>query len=736
MITLKRALKRKKKYTSKLRKNFLELYADDNERRNKQINFSYYINIESTILELLLDDNLESFKNAGKLLFIILSGVSPNMLYFKRVLNLVYLFFYKGGKKFYHSDMHFQIIVFLHSYIKLYNIICSIYIFNLLLVNNNITNLEKYKDKYIPKHIIATYVDHSYFHIKEFLITVRNFLIENNKETYEQKKKYIKNLDEKIALYKESDEEVLRNFYKLYNFEFPKSLEKNLKYLISQCTRVNYPLHSMYLDIYILYNIKNILKVLVVLDQLFCSLFPYYYFYELKLKLLLLLIHKYDGEEAHFNFKREETINKKEKVHSFSNNSNQNQINYIQLYKDPTNINEEENSTLLYEESCTDNKNIDNSNKDKKKKKEMNNELNCLYSSDSSKSDNPTYVEEKNEKNEDVESDKNFYLDNFMNLYINCTENITNSLPSVSDLYENNPLKQLNKKIRNKRKNLGNNSILDYFKTSEKKNMYIDREHKEVLNNNNGNNNNNIEGDIIMKKENKNVKMCNPPPIENIYKNTYNDIMYNLNVVVNVAKKLMFSSYYDATYVKLFYCYLLPFISFEKRIEIFLIYSYSNYKIMKPLTFIIFYNNNNALNILNAFQTIFKDAYLFQKYKNTYFNSFALKNIPKSYFIFLLFISIFFYNDKMESLLYIYNLFYNYDQEIISDKEKSINYENIHEEVILKNDEKYIEQKKHVNIIIIKFIEIYKEKFNIYLCDYFDFYRIFFILLVSCVDIE
>ncbi|CRG94170.1 conserved Plasmodium protein, unknown function [Plasmodium gallinaceum] len=735
MITLKRDLKRKKKYTSKLRKNFLELYADDNERRNKQINFSYYINIESTILELLLDNNLESFKNAGKLLFIILSGVSPNMLYFKRVLNLVYLFFYKGGTKFYHSDMHFQIVVFLHSYIKLYNIICSIYIFNLLLANNNIKNLEKYKDKYIPKHIIATYVDHSYFHIKEFLLTVRKFLIETNKENYQKKKTYLKKLNEKIVLYKESDEEILQNFYKLYNFEFPKSLEKNLKYLISQCTRVNYPLHSIYLDIYILYNIKNILKVLVVIDQLFCSLFPYYYFYELKLKLLLLLIHKYENEKEYLNYNGLETINDKEKMHSYENNANQNKINYIQIYKNPTNINDEENSTLLYEESCIDNKNIDNRNKNKKKKKEINDELNCLYSSDSSKSDNPTFDEETNKKDEDMESDKNFYLDKFMNLYINCTENINKSLPSISELHENNPLKQLNKKIRDKRKKLDNNSILDYFKISEKKSIYIDKEDKESMNNNNENDNN-IGVNPVMKKENKRVKLCNPPPIENIYKNTYNDIVYNLNVVVNVAKKLMFSSYYDAIYVKLFYCYLLPFISYEKKIEIFLIYSYSNFKIMKPLTFIIFYNNHNSLYILNTFETIFKDVYLFQKYKNTYFNNFSLKNIPKNYFIFLFFISIFFYNNKIESLLYMYNLFYNYDKEIISNKEKDINYTKIYEEVILKNDEKYVEQKKHINIIIIKFIETYKEKFNIYLCEYFDFYRIFFILFVSCVDVE
>ncbi|ETW61349.1 hypothetical protein PFMC_02769 [Plasmodium falciparum CAMP/Malaysia] len=79
---------------------------------------------------------------------------------------------------------------------------------------------------------------------------------------------------------------------------------------------------------------------------------------------------------------------------------------------------------------------------------------------------------------------------------------------------------------------------------------------------------------------------------------------------------------------------------------------------------------------------------------------------------------------------------FNYDRDVINDQEKDINYKHIYQDVVLHNDEEYDEEKRNINIIIIKFIEIFKEKFNVDLYNYFDFYRIYFILFVSCVDMK
>ncbi|SBT34573.1 conserved Plasmodium protein, unknown function [Plasmodium ovale wallikeri] len=449
----------------------------------------------------------------------------------------------------------------------------------------------------------------------------------------------------------------------------------------------------------------------------------------------------------------------------------------------------------------------------------------CSYSlSESSKSDSGIIVEQEKKKmrkyKDEEDEGNNFYLDKFMNLYSTYADRASFSLPSVSDLQENNPLKLLNKHIRTKRKQTQDNSIfVDVNANLEMESSIVDflqamGKGKKTLSGSvksgsgrsgsgrsgsgrsgsgrsvsgrsvsgrsvsgrsssgrsssrrSGNGKRSHEKsasyvrwsgavkasdksrgtrsqpsgtergqDKTMEQGGKKRKLLSVEDVEDISKNTYTDIFYNISLLNDVAKYLMVSSFYDPIYIKLFYCYLLPFISFEKRIEIFLIYSYSNYKIWKPLIFIIFYNNYNSTFILNTIKTVFKDKILFEKYKNTYYNGLSLRNVPKNYFVFMFLLSIFFYDDKAESLLYIYKLFYHYDSEIINDQEQDINYKQIFDDVILENDEKYIRQKKNINIIIIKFIEMYQEKFNTYLCNYFDFYRIFFVLYVSCVNME
>ncbi|GAB66048.1 hypothetical protein PCYB_082090 [Plasmodium cynomolgi strain B] len=794
-------------YNKRKRKNYRELYTECNERRNNRIDFSYYVNIESMIIELLLDNNLESFKNAGKLLFIVLSGMSPRVMYLKRVLNLVNFFFYKGGIKFYHSDMHLKILLFIFKRIKSSYMVPRQRIFNLLMSNNNLKELEKYKYVYTPKGTFFTFVDHLYYHIKDFMISVRKMLMQDWIEKVQAKalasnksrEHLLKKLktSEKIVIYKETDEDVLTHFSKLFNMEYSKSLDKSLKQLIQQCIKVNFPLHSMYLDIYILYNIKNVVKLLVVIDQLFCSLFPYYYFYELKLKLLLLHIHRCQAGGAWqegadpLAGPRADPINDataiaaaevralkgEEDGSTFPNvaPSTKNAISAISLIRSLGGAKSEENSTLMYDESSVGNVNYQlgiNDQKElrkllklrKKQKEEANECLNNLYSSDSSKSDNSNLSEHRmnhalpgdqpyNENNDD---EKNLYLDAFMNLYINCTEGMVNSLPSLSELHDFHPLKQLNQNIRSKRMegNL-NNIVLPMLKESKindinsvdmSMGMSVMEHEKDILGENELVNHFNIKqseqlpGDdpvTTKMEEAKKGKLASLPIIENIHKDTYNDMAYNINVVASVAKCLIHSSNYDPIYIKLFYFYLLPLISFEKRVDVFLTYSYASCKIMKPLVFIIFYNNHTSTYILNTVKQIFKqDKFLFQKYKNSYFNGLSLRDIPKSHFIFLLLLSVFFYDHKAESLLYMFKLFCNYDQDVISDQERDINYMKIHEDVVLENDQKYTEQKKSINIIIIKFIEIYEEKFGTHLCDYFDFYRIFFILFASCVDME
>ncbi|VUZ95244.1 conserved Plasmodium protein, unknown function [Plasmodium vivax] len=785
------------------RKNYRELYNEYNESRNSKIDFSYYINIESTILELLLDNSLESFKNAGKLLFVILSGLSPRVLYLKRVLNLVNFFFYKGGIKFYHSDMHLKILLFIFKRIKSRYMFPRQRIFNLLMSNNNLKELEKYKYVYTPKGTFFTFVDHLYYHIKDFMITVRKMLMKDWVEKVQAKalasnksREYLlKKLkaSEKIVIYKETDEEVLIHFAKLFHMEYAKSLDKSLKQLIQQCVKVNFPLHSIYLDIYILYNIRNIVKLLVVIDQLFCSLFPYYYFYELKLKLLLLHIHKCQaGGAAAIAAPLADRVNastamettdvtamKSEGTGSAFPNvaapPTKNPISAISLIRSLGGGKSDENSTLVYDESSVGNVNYHLDKNDqrelrkllklrKRQKEEANEYLNSLYSSDSSKSDSSNLSERgmkqdlpgDQQYNENNDDEKNLYLDAFMNLYINCTEGMVNSLPSLSELHDFHPLKQLNQKIRSKRGGGNLNSIVlpmlkepkinDINSVDMSMSMSIMEHAKDLLEENDLDNHlNTKQGELLpggdpvntKKEEDKKGKLASLPNIENIHKDTYNDIAYNINVVADVAKSLMHSSNYDPIYVKLFYFYLLPIISFEKRVEVFLTYAYTSYKIMKPLVFIIFYNNHTPTYILNTVKQIFKeDKFLFQKYKSTYFNGLSLRDIPKSHFIFLLLLSVFFYDHKAESLLYMFKLFCNYDQDVISDQERDINYKKLYEDVVLENDQKYTEQKKSINIIIIKFIEIYEEKFGTRLCDYFDFYRIFFILFASCVDME
>ncbi|SOV14706.1 conserved Plasmodium protein, unknown function [Plasmodium gaboni] len=924
----KKRNKTKLRHVHMVRKNFYELNFEQNDRRNRHINYTYYINMETTIIELLLDNNIESFKNAGKLLFIILCGISPATLYFKRILNLIHYFFHKGGKLFYHSNIHFEIILFLNSYMRSYSISSSVYIYNLLLSNNNYKDLENYKDKYMPKHSIASFMDHFYFVVKDFLLILRKFLINyeqgsisndlnvdgeydqgvydniyvdttnnNNSNIYDdnnnnnnnnidsnnpinddnmyyhmnnfnnnnnsnnnndpylydhydnflsnnsilynkhyednntfnksnkgtnkiQNKKH----DEKIMWFKETNEDMIKNFCNiLYKYTFPKNFEKKLKYLISQCTRINRALHSIYLDIFILCNLKNIIKVLVLIDQLFCSMFPYFYFYELKLKILLFFIHKNDNQKEdkkkikNKNNHKEVTKRMHKGVYNDNNYDDNNHVDNNHVDNNHVDNNHVDNNHVdnNYNTCLLDN-NLDmipnsefNSSRYNQLANHINNEdiemtsniiennnklnisnnsflntfndqvsdeYDCLYSSASNESLIPLLTEQLKTQKEEEEDDKNVYLDKFMNLYINCTEKIATSVPSISDLYDNKALKNLTYKMSNKRKIIDDQFILDYIKNSQKGNeTNIDIEHHDkgiIIKRKNTSNDNisfdnkknddiiktekhkfndehhkdplqNSEHNLLVrkKKKQKTNKSSYPsgiiPTINNIYENTYHDIKYNLKVIVNISKCLMFSSYYDPIYIKLFYSYLLPSISYDKRVEIFLIYSYSSYKIFKPFIFLIFYNNHTSLYILNVFIKIFKTNHIiFQNFKYTYFNGINLKNVPKRYFIFLFLLSPFFYEDKVECLLYIYNLFYNFDRDVINDQEKDINYKHIYQDIVLHNDEEYDEEKRNINIIIIKFIEIFKEKFNVDIYNYFDFYRIYFILFVSCVDIK
>ncbi|SCM24426.1 conserved Plasmodium protein, unknown function [Plasmodium chabaudi chabaudi] len=736
------------------KKNFVEIFMDPNNVGAKKVDFSYYINIESTILELLLDNNLESYKNAGKLLFIILSGLSTRVLYIKRILNLIHLFFYKGGQKFYHSDLHLSILLSLQSNVKMYYSKFSIYIYNLLLSNNDLYGIEINKNKFVPKHYISTLVDYLYFYIKDFMILARKIIYNemgeqikvNNKnymamydkqkedKTYKDKIKNEKK--KKIILHNENDEEIMQNFWKIFKYSFPKSIERKFKELVSQCSRINYPLHSIYLDIYILINIKNVIKVIILIDQLLDSDFPYYYFYEIKLKLLLLHVHKYYKKTILDDGSICEGIKQDGMGDNLiiSNKSNKaNNLKYADISKNITNEDDVENENKEKAGELNDINNF------------ANDDIYSLCSSsnkDSEKGD--TYMNQESNAidfyNNSMDN-KYIYLDNFMNLYANYTENEISSIPSISDFQNNNLLDKLKIKSKDIRTDYSTSSLLgnllkdeikvndDETKTNYKIKDGIDSHH---------NNADEKEGydNFFSKREGKNVKHINNENIQNINKNTYNDIVYNINVIEKVAKSLLIKSCYDPIYLKLFYSYLLPLISFNKRIEIFLIYSHGNYKLIKPLIFIIFYNNYGPEFILNTFNIIFKDQNLFQMYKNTYFNEISLKNVTKTHFIFLFLLSVFFYNNPMESMLYIFKLFHKYDKEVINDQEGDIDYKKIYEDVILENDEKWIEQKKNINIMIIKFIEIYQEKFNIYLCNYFDFYRIYFILFVSCVDIH
>ncbi|SCN61852.1 conserved Plasmodium protein, unknown function [Plasmodium chabaudi adami] len=736
------------------KKNFVEIFMDPNNVGAKKVDFSYYINIESTILELLLDNNLESYKNAGKLLFIILSGLSTRVLYIKRILNLIHLFFYKGGQKFYHSDLHLSILLSLQSNVKMYYSKFSIYIYNLLLSNNDLYGIEINKNKFVPKHYISTLVDYLYFYIKDFMILARKIIYNevgeqikvNNKnymtmydkqkedKTYKDKIKNEKK--KKIILHNENDEEIMQNFWKIFKYSFPKSIERKFKELVSQCSRINYPLHSIYLDIYILINIKNVIKVIILIDQLLDSDFPYYYFYEIKLKLLLLHVHKYYKKTILDDGPICEGIKQDGMGDNLiiSNKSNKaNNLNHADISKNITNEDDVENENKEKAGELNDINNF------------ANDDIYSLCSSsnkDSEKGD--TYMNQESNAldfyNNSMDN-KYIYLDNFMNLYANYTENEISSIPSISDFQNNNLLDKLKIKSKDIRTDYSTSSLLGNLLKDEIK--VNDDETKTNYNIKDGidSHQNNIcekEGydNFFSKREGTNVKHINNENIQNINKNTYNDIVYNINVIEKVAKSLLIKSCYDPIYLKLFYSYLLPLISFNKRIEIFLIYSHANYKLIKPLIFIIFYNNYGPEFILNTFNIIFKDQTLFQMYKNTYFNEISLKNITKTHFIFLFLLSVFFYNNPMESMLYIFKLFHKYDKEIINDQEGDIDYKKIYEDVILENDKKWIEQKKNINIMIIKFIEIYQEKFNIYLCNYFDFYRIYFILFVSCVDIN
>ncbi|KEG03413.1 hypothetical protein YYE_01437 [Plasmodium vinckei vinckei] len=737
------------------KKNFVEIYMNPNDVGAKKVDFSYYINIESTILELLLDNNLESYKNAGKLLFIILSGLSTRVLYIKRILNLIHLFFYKGGQKFYHSDLHLNVLLFLQSNVKMYYSKFSIYIYNLLLSNNDLYQIEINKNKFVPKHYISTLVDYLYFYINDFMVLARkiiydevggqikvdnkNYMTMFNKQkenkTYKNKIKNEKK--KKVILHNENDEEIMQNFWKIFKYSFPKSIEKKFKELISQCSRINYPLHSIYLDIYILINIKNVIKVIILIDQLLASDFPYYYFYEIKLKLLLLHVHKYYKKTTPDD-------------DSIWVGINQDGMDDDLIISNKSNI----PSTLKYGDIS---KNINIENDVKNENKENTGELNdinnfanddiyslCSSSNKDSEKDDTFMNQESNTLDfyNNSADNKYIYLDNFMNLYANYTENEISSIPSISDFQNNNLLDKLKTKSKHIKMDYSTSSLLGNLLKDEVKEIN-EQETKtdcKIKDGKDSHQNNTFEKEdydnLFSKNKEKNINCINSENIQNINKNTYNDLVYNINVIEKVAKSLLIKSCYDTIYLKLFYSYLLPFMSFNKRIEIFLIYSHANYKLIKPLVFIIFYNNYGPEFILNTFNIIFKDQNLFQMYKNTYFNELSLKNVTKTHFIFLFLLSVFFYNNPMESMLYIFKLFHRYDKEIINDQEGDIDYKKIYEDVILENDEKYIEQKKNINIIIIKFIEIYQEKFNIYLCNYFDFYRIYFILFVSCGDIN
>ncbi|CXI74401.1 conserved Plasmodium protein, unknown function [Plasmodium berghei] len=759
------------------KKNFLEIYMGPNDAGAKKVDFSYYVNIESTILELLLDNNLESYTNAGKLLFIVLSGLSAKVLYIKRILNLIHLFFYKGGQKFYHSDLHLSVLVFLQSNVKMYYSKFSLYIYNLLLSNNDLHGIEINKNKFVPKHCICTLSDYLYFYIKDFMILARNIIYDevgskiemNNKNymTMDNKLKggrsYKDNLKnetkkkKKIVLYNENDEEVMHNFWKIFKYSFPKSIEKSFKDLISQCPQINYSLHSIYLDIYVLINIKNVIKVIILIDQLLTSDFPYYYFYEIKLKLLLLYIHTYYKKYFFDDNSICVGIKEDEKGSNFiiSNKSSKaSNLKYVDISKNINNedvMENENNMDILSEEKVKYGTKINENKKNSDELNDINQFVNDdIYSlcSNSNKSSEKgdIYVDTESNTlefyNNSLDNNKHIYLDNFMKMYINNTENDISSLPSISDFHDNNLLNKLKIKSKQCKMDYDPSSLLGNLSKDEikKVNEQATKNNLEIKDGIDSHNNNTYEKEdydiSIGKKEGKNDKRFNSENVQNINKNTYNDIMYNINIIENVAKSLLIKSCYDPIYLKLFYSYLLPFISFNKRIEIFLIYSHANYKLIKPLIFIIFYNNYGSEFILNTFNIIFKNQNLFQMYKNAYFNELSLKNITKTYFIFLMLLSVFFYNNPMESMLYIFKLFYKYDKEIINDQEGDIDYKKIYEDVILENDEKYVEEKKYINIMIIKFIEIYQEKFNIYLCNYFDFYRIYFILFVSCVDIN
>ncbi|CAD2098076.1 conserved Plasmodium protein, unknown function [Plasmodium vinckei lentum] len=756
------------------KKNFAEIYMNPNDVGAKKVDFSYYINIESTILELLLDNNLESYKNAGKLLFIILSGLSTRVLYIKRILNLIHLFFYKGGQKFYHSDLHLSVLLFLQSNVKMHYSKFSIYIYNLLLSNNDLYGIEINKNKFVPKHYISTLVDYLYFYINDFMVLARkiiynevggqikvdnkNYMTMFNKQkedkTYKDKIKNEKK--KKIILHNENDEEMMQNFWKIFKYSFPKSIERKFKELVSQCSRINYPLHSIYLDIYILINIKNVIKVIILIDQLLASDFPYYYFYEIKLKLLLLHVHKYYKKTTPDDASICVGINqdRREDDLIISNNSNiASNLKYADISKNVNIENDVENESkmdILREKKVKYGTEINENKENTGELNDINNFANadiyslCSSSNKDSEKDDTFMNQESNALDfyNNSGDNKYIYLDNFMNLYANYAENEISSIPSISDFQNNNLLDKLKTKNKHIKMDYSTSSLLGNLLKDEIKevNEQETKTNYKIKDGTDSHQNNTFEKEdydnFFSKKEGKNVKYINSENIQNINKNTYNDLVYNINVIEKVAKSLLIKSCYDPKYLKLFYSYLLPFISFNKRIEIFLIYSHANYKLIKPLIFIIFYNNYGPEFILNTFNIIFKDQNLFQMYKNTYFNELSLKNITKTHFIFLFLLSVFFYNNPMESMLYIFKLFHKYDKEIINDQEGDIDYKKIYEDVILENDEKYAEQKKNINIMIIKFIEIYQEKFNIYLFNYFDFYRIYFILFVSCVDIN
>ncbi|KOB87931.1 hypothetical protein PFDG_04351 [Plasmodium falciparum Dd2] len=123
--------------------------------------------------------------------------------------------------------------------------------------------------------------------------------------------------------------------------------------------------------------------------------------------------------------------------------------------------------------------------------------------------------------------------------------------------------------------------------------------------------------------------------------------------------------------------------------------------------------------------------------KYAVFNEYILKDGPRDLRLSFYFSLLVCEADKVGCLLCIDTAFTSdYDRDVINDQEKDINYKHIYQDVVLHNDEEYDEEKRNINIIIIKFIEIFKEKFNVDLYNYFDFYRIYFILFVSCVDMK